>query len=380
MYKKPQNQPKSNKFIFLSGSGVWRAGETRLKPAKQPKKRSEVEPGVAGDHTPTLKSELGYLRLESLQALGNGDFEEYSYFHAYGGLDVSKISVESKFVAYSRAGRSGVRDRRLSPLLRHKISLFFDTYQMDLFEIRGPHIPSHIYEDFYILSWCTRGTPGVLRVAEVPTVPEIPEVPKVLVVNLKMAKIVDKGNETNFKENDDVNQQNEILRKNQPFIKDPNNKLKKQRVGNTKSKEGQNMKSKGMATVQHSHGWISSHGCRRDTETLGNNLTKREREACKYGLGFHLKFSKIVMKIFGSGFKLSATHSVAKACRAVVSCVVKVDRKDNGAGGVAVSCDSGSVEADLVEADCALLELVSEDSGGVEMQGVNRIENPQFSQ
>ncbi|KAK9218179.1 hypothetical protein WN943_006816 [Citrus x changshan-huyou] len=40
----------------------------------------------------------------------------------------------------------------------------------------------------------------------------------VLVVNLKMAKIVDKGNETNFKENDDVNQQNEILRKNQPFI------------------------------------------------------------------------------------------------------------------------------------------------------------------
>ena len=54
---------------------MWRAGETRLKPAKQPKKRSEVEPGVAGDHTPTLKSELGYLRLESLQALGNGDFE-----------------------------------------------------------------------------------------------------------------------------------------------------------------------------------------------------------------------------------------------------------------------------------------------------------------
>ena len=36
---------------------------------------SKVEPGVAGDHTPTLKSELGYLRLESLQALGNGDFE-----------------------------------------------------------------------------------------------------------------------------------------------------------------------------------------------------------------------------------------------------------------------------------------------------------------
>ncbi|KAK9214688.1 hypothetical protein WN944_006687 [Citrus x changshan-huyou] len=312
MYKKPQNQPKSNKFIFLSGSGVWRAGETRLKPAKQPKKRSEVEPGVAGDHTPTLKSELGYLRLESLQALGNGDFEEYSYFHAYGGLDVSKISVESKFVAYSRAGRSGVVPRtsaiplRLSPLLRHKISLFFDTYQTDLFEIRGPHIPSHIYEDFYILLWCTRGTPGVLRVAGVPRVPEIPEVPKVLVVNLKMAKIVDKGNETNFKENDDVNQQNEILRKNQPFI-----------------------------------------------------------------------VSLLIVNIM---CLIVATHSVAKACRAVVSCVVKVDRKDNGAGGVAVSCDSGSVEADLVEADCALLELVSEDSGGVEMQGVNRIENPQFSQ
>ena len=36
---------------------------------------SKVEPGVAGDHTPTLKSELGYLRLESLQALGNGGFE-----------------------------------------------------------------------------------------------------------------------------------------------------------------------------------------------------------------------------------------------------------------------------------------------------------------
>ena len=44
-----------------------RAGETRLKPAKQLKKKSEVEPGMAGDHDPTLKSELGYLRLESLQ-------------------------------------------------------------------------------------------------------------------------------------------------------------------------------------------------------------------------------------------------------------------------------------------------------------------------
>ena len=52
-----------------------RAGETRLKPTKQPKKRSEVELGVAGDHTLTLKSELDYLRLESLQALGNEGFE-----------------------------------------------------------------------------------------------------------------------------------------------------------------------------------------------------------------------------------------------------------------------------------------------------------------
>ncbi|KAH9679141.1 hypothetical protein KPL71_025996 [Citrus sinensis] len=61
--------------VMLFGTEVRRAGETRLKPAKQPKTRSEVELGVAGDHTPTLKSELGYLRLESLQALGNGDFE-----------------------------------------------------------------------------------------------------------------------------------------------------------------------------------------------------------------------------------------------------------------------------------------------------------------
>ena len=35
-------------------------------------------------------------------------YQEYSYFHAYGGLGVSKICVESKFVAYSRAERSGV--------------------------------------------------------------------------------------------------------------------------------------------------------------------------------------------------------------------------------------------------------------------------------
>ncbi|KAL9439838.1 hypothetical protein AB3S75_018662 [Citrus x aurantiifolia] len=47
-----------------------RVGKNRLKPAKQPKKRLEVELGVAGDHTMTLKLELGYLRLEILQALG----------------------------------------------------------------------------------------------------------------------------------------------------------------------------------------------------------------------------------------------------------------------------------------------------------------------
>ncbi|KAK9177887.1 hypothetical protein WN943_027077 [Citrus x changshan-huyou] len=90
---------------------VRRAGENCLKPAKQPKKRSEVEPGVARDHTSTLKSELGYLRLESLQTLGNESFEEYSYFHAYGGLGVSKIFVESKFEAYSLARCSGVVSR-----------------------------------------------------------------------------------------------------------------------------------------------------------------------------------------------------------------------------------------------------------------------------
>ena len=103
--KKPQNQTKNNKFIFcwwvgclfvacglfrffvewrriemeVDMEGVWlqmrRTGETRFKPTKQLKKRSEVEPGVAGDHPPTLKSKLGYLRLESLQALGNGGFE-----------------------------------------------------------------------------------------------------------------------------------------------------------------------------------------------------------------------------------------------------------------------------------------------------------------
>lgn len=53
----------------------------------------------------------------------------------------------------------------------HKIFLFFDTYQTYFFEIRGPHIPSYIYEDFCILSWCTRGTPEVLRVAGVPKYP-----------------------------------------------------------------------------------------------------------------------------------------------------------------------------------------------------------------
>ena len=52
---------------------VRKAGENRLKPAKQPKNRPEVESGVVGNHTPMLKSELGYLRLEI--TLGNGGFE-----------------------------------------------------------------------------------------------------------------------------------------------------------------------------------------------------------------------------------------------------------------------------------------------------------------
>ena len=34
--------------------------------------------------------------------------QEYSYFHAYGDLGVSKIYVESKFKAYSCVERSGV--------------------------------------------------------------------------------------------------------------------------------------------------------------------------------------------------------------------------------------------------------------------------------
>ena len=42
-----------------------------------------MELGVAGDHTLMLKSELSYLILESLQALGNGGFEvkENLVFH-----------------------------------------------------------------------------------------------------------------------------------------------------------------------------------------------------------------------------------------------------------------------------------------------------------
>lgn len=32
------------------------------------------EAGVAGEHIQTFKSELGYLKLESLQTLGNGGF------------------------------------------------------------------------------------------------------------------------------------------------------------------------------------------------------------------------------------------------------------------------------------------------------------------
>lgn len=48
------------------------AFKSRLKLAKQQKKRLEVESEVGGDHTLMLKSELHFLRLESLQALSNG--------------------------------------------------------------------------------------------------------------------------------------------------------------------------------------------------------------------------------------------------------------------------------------------------------------------
>ncbi|XP_024041722.1 cytochrome P450 71A22-like [Citrus clementina] len=39
-----------------------------------------------------------------------------------------------------------------------------------------------------------------------------------VLVNLKMAENVDEGNENDFKENDNVSQENEILRRNRPFI------------------------------------------------------------------------------------------------------------------------------------------------------------------
>ena len=47
-----------------------------------------MESGVAGDHTSTLKSELGYLRSESLQAPGNGglEFEETLVFYGVCSL------------------------------------------------------------------------------------------------------------------------------------------------------------------------------------------------------------------------------------------------------------------------------------------------------
>ena len=52
-----------------------KTSKSHLKPVKHRKKRSEVEPGLAGDHTSTLKSELGFLRLQSMQALSNGGLE-----------------------------------------------------------------------------------------------------------------------------------------------------------------------------------------------------------------------------------------------------------------------------------------------------------------
>ncbi|KAK9187304.1 hypothetical protein WN944_018696 [Citrus x changshan-huyou] len=75
VFSSPDPSPLSVKRAGLGRARVRKAGENRLKPAKQLKKRLEVEPRVVGDHTPTLKSELGYLRLESLQALSNRGFE-----------------------------------------------------------------------------------------------------------------------------------------------------------------------------------------------------------------------------------------------------------------------------------------------------------------
>ena len=49
-----------------------------------------MEPGVARDHTSTLKSELGYLRLESLQTLGNESFEVEETL-VFGGVCVNLI-------------------------------------------------------------------------------------------------------------------------------------------------------------------------------------------------------------------------------------------------------------------------------------------------
>ncbi|KAK9187310.1 hypothetical protein WN944_018702 [Citrus x changshan-huyou] len=75
VFSSPDPSPLSVKRAGLGRARVRKAGENRLKPAKQLKQRSEVEPRVVGDHTPTLKSELDYLRLESLQALSNRGFE-----------------------------------------------------------------------------------------------------------------------------------------------------------------------------------------------------------------------------------------------------------------------------------------------------------------
>ncbi|KAK9208268.1 hypothetical protein WN944_000622 [Citrus x changshan-huyou] len=42
--------------------------------------------------------------------------------------------------------------------------------------------------------------------------------PEQVFVNSKMAENVDEGNENDFKENDNVSQESEILRRNRPFI------------------------------------------------------------------------------------------------------------------------------------------------------------------
>ena len=61
------------------------------------KKRSEVESGVTGDYTPTLKSKLGYLRFKSLQALDNGGFEVEETL-VFRGVCVNLIKIKPEYL------------------------------------------------------------------------------------------------------------------------------------------------------------------------------------------------------------------------------------------------------------------------------------------